>query len=60
MPPLLRDISVEDFEDCFLLGTDLSIPAIPSHSQNNERAVSNTTEAVEKAIGHGNQKALIK
>ena len=37
--------------------TDLSTPAIPSHSQNNERAVSNTTEAVEKAIGHDNQKA---
>ena len=32
---------------------------IPSHSQNNERAVSNTTEAVEKAIGHDNQKALL-
>ena len=38
---------------------DLSTPAIPSHSQNNERAVSNTTEVVEKAIGHDNQKALI-
>ena len=59
MPPLLRDISVEDFEVCYLLGTDLSTPAIPSHSQNNERAVSNTIEAVEKAIGHDNQKALI-
>ena len=57
MPPLLRDISVEDFEVCYL--SDLSTPAIPSHSQNNERAVSNTIEAVEKAIGHDNQKALI-
>ena len=59
MPPLLRDISVEDFEDCYLLGIDLQVPDIPNHNQNCERAVSNTTEAVENAIGHENQKALI-
>ena len=59
MPPLLRDISLEEFEDCYLLGTDLSIPAIQHHSQNCERAVADTSAAVESAIGHENQKALI-
>lgn len=46
-PPLTFDFSIEQLEKC-ANGEDLILPDIPCHSQANERAVGQTTIAVEK------------
>ena len=47
--PLTRIYSLEDLQDCCRFGIDLSVPQIPNHSQNNERAVASTTQAAAKS-----------
>ena len=46
-PPLLFDFTNEELEEGARTNNlVLDIPPIPNHSQNNERAVQNTTKAV--------------
>ena len=57
-PPLCFDISNEDLKAC-AEGKDITFPKIPNHSQNCERAVATTTQAVAAACGHEKRKELI-
>ena len=51
-PPVLQDFSDEEITKAAKGEIVLSIPEIPCHSQNCERAVAATTFASQKAIGH--------